>query len=326
MRIIQPHIKIDYSKHLIGGHMSKKYAYIDCFEEIKEIPLRNPFIKYLGNKTLKKHIIKKFPNTIEDILYANSAGYYIKLPVIKQMVYEDDDYITNVIDTFNQQLIQYDIDVLVLDNALKKYCSKFNAPVSQGGALGLYYIEEVLEEVKKRIKKPDKDLRYVIIDGPTTDCEYVLDHVTQDMNALTLVTDNPIRYEDKLNEIYTESGLAVQVKSKDPRQELTGDIIIQCNNQGDKLFYCYQDKGILLDFLSSEEMLNQIKIKRPDLVLINKFAVTYSDEKWNADLLLGIILSSDRFIKNMYLYGYRYNIKDRIDKVLKKYPVKFELD
>lgn len=306
--------------------MQKKYAYIDCFEEIKEIPFRNPFIKYLGNKTVKKHIIKKFPNTIEDILYANSAGYYIKLPVVKPMVYEDEDYINNVIETFNQHLVQYDIDVLVLDHALKKYTNQFKAPVSIGGALGIFYIDHVLEEVKKKLDKPDKDLRYIIVDGPTTDCEYVLDHVAGDMNALTLVTDNPNRYEEKLEDIYEESGLAVQVKSKDFRQELEGDIIIQCNNKSDKLFYCYEPRSILVDFLSTEDVIDQIKIKRPDIELVDKFDIIYSGEKWNADLLLGIILNSDRFIKNMYLYGYRYNIKDKIDKVLKKYPVKFNIE
>lgn len=306
--------------------MQKKYAYIDCFEEIKEIPLKNPFIKYLGDKNLKKHIIKKFPNTIEDILYANSAGYYIKLPVIKPMVYEDEDYINNVIETFNQHLLQYDIDVLVLDNALKKYHNQFKAPVSVGGTLGLFYIGDVLKEIKNKVKKPEKDLRYIIVDGPTTDCEFVLDHVAQDMNSLILVTDHPNRYADKLEEIYEDSGLAVQVKSKDFRQELEGDVIIQCNNTGDKLFYCYQSHSILIDFLSTEDMLNQIRIKRPDIDLVNKFDVIYSGEKWNADLLLGIILNSDRFVKNMYLYGYRYNIKDKIDRVLKKYPVKFNID
>lgn len=306
--------------------MQKKYAYIDCFDEIKEIPIKNPFIKYLGDKTLKKHIIKKFPNTIEDILYANSAGYYIKLPVVKPMVHEDEDYIKNVIETFNRQLFQYDIDVLILDNALKKFHSQFEAPVSVGGILGMYYIEDVLKEVKKKVRKTEKDLKYIVIDGPTTDCEYVLDHAAQDMNSLTLVTDNPNRYDEKLEQIYDESGLAIQVKNKDFRQELEGDIIIQCNSKQEKLFYCFQSKSVLIDFLSPEDSLNQIKIKRPDIEIVDKFDIIYSGEKWNADLLLGIIINSDRFMKNMYLYGYRYNIKDRIDKVLKKYPIKFNIE
>ncbi|PKM95163.1 MAG: hypothetical protein CVU84_07520 [Firmicutes bacterium HGW-Firmicutes-1] len=305
--------------------MGKRYAYVDCFEEIKQIPFGNPLIKFCGDKTIRKHSIKKFPNTIEDISYGSVPGFYIRIPVIKPTKQEDEDYITSIIQAFNQHLINYDIDILILDDALKRYRRQFNMSISDGGILGVLYINEVIEEAKKRIHKPYKDIRYVIVDGASTDTEYVLDHAAYDMNTLTLVTETPSRYESKLADIYDECGLAVQVKGKGLRQQIDGDIIIHCNKDNDKLYYCYQDNGILIDFVSSEEVLLQTKIKRKDLAIIHKFEPNYLEQKWNADILLGIILNSDRVLKNMYVHGYRYNVKDRIDKALNKYPIKFEL-
>ncbi|PKM51291.1 MAG: hypothetical protein CVV02_06715 [Firmicutes bacterium HGW-Firmicutes-7] len=305
--------------------MQKRYAYVDCFEEINEIPLGNPLIRFCTDKMIKKHLIKKFPNTIEEISYANIPGYYIKIPIIKPTKKEDEDYITSIIQSFNQHLINYDIDILVLDSTLKKYRHQFNLAVSIGGTLGLLYINEIIQEAKKEINKPSKEIRYVIVDGASTDVEFVLDHAAYDMNSLTLVTETPSRYEKKLAEIYEETGLAIQVKDKRLRQEIEGDLVIQCNKDHDKLFYCYQANAVLIDFFSDEEVLLNTKIKRKDLCIINTFDSYYLDQKWSSDLLLGIILNSDLALKNMYLHGYRNNVKDRIDKVLKKYPVKFEL-
>lgn len=305
--------------------MLKRYAYVDCFEEMNKVPLGNPLIKFCSDKTIKKHLIKKFPNTIEDVTYANVPGYYIKIPIIKKVKQEDEEYIINIIQAFNEQLINYDIDILILDSTLKKYKHHFNTSVSNGGTLGLLYINEIIEEAKKNIQKPSKDIRYVIVDGSFADTQYVLDHTAHDINSLTLVTEMPDHYENKLAEIYEESGLAIQVKGKSLRQVIEGDIIIQCNKDYDKLFYCYQSNVILIDFLSSVESLLQAKIKRKDLNIVSTFDSYYLDQKWTADLLLGIILNGDRVLKNMYLHGYRDNVKERIDKALKKYPVKFEL-
>ncbi|MBC7960731.1 MAG: hypothetical protein H7X94_12780, partial [Vallitaleaceae bacterium] len=69
--------------------MPIKYAYVDCFDEMKELPLKNPLIKYLGEKTLKKYIVNKFPNTIEELTCAGSHGYTIKIPLIKPLEPED---------------------------------------------------------------------------------------------------------------------------------------------------------------------------------------------------------------------------------------------
>ncbi len=86
-----------YTKHKIRDPMSKKYAYVDCFEEMKEVPIKNPLVKYLGDQALKKYIITKFPNSIEEVVYANSPGYNIRIPLIKPLQDEDVSYINEVI-------------------------------------------------------------------------------------------------------------------------------------------------------------------------------------------------------------------------------------
>lgn len=305
--------------------MKKRYAYIDCFEELREIPFKNPLIKYFGEKAIKNHIIKRFPFCIEDIFYANKEGYHIKIPFINTFENEEDYYISKFFQAFNQNLLKYDIDILVLNEALKKYSYIFNITVSRGKTLGTIYIDKILEEIKKEIITPEKNIRYVIVDGITSDSEFILDHITDNINSLILVTDNPIRYEEKIQEIYNETGLAIEIKDKSLHQNIEGDIIIQCNKNKEKLFYCYGNNSFLIDFISDEDAINQIKIKREDLKIMSKFEPIYLDEKWNPDLLLGIMLNEERFLKNMYIHGYRYSTKEKIDNILSRYPVNFRV-
>ncbi len=205
------------------------------------------------------------------------------------------------------------------------YKKEFLMTTSNPTSLGLFFIHKILNQAKIMLSIMEKDIRYILVDGPSTDSEYVLDHICENANALTLVTDQPKRYEDKLEEIYQEWGLAVQVRSKNLQQKLKGDIIINCSRDYDKLFYCYDSGAILIDFLSQEDILYRTKIKRQDLKIIHQFDAYYSEEKWPSDILMGILLSQERLIRNIYLGGYRYNLKEKIDKVLKVYPMEFKL-
>lgn len=305
--------------------MSKKYAYVDCFEEMKELPLKNPLIRYLGEKAIKKYIVAKFPNSIEEVTYADSPGYYIRIPLIKPLQIEDETYIREVIHVFNEHIEYEDIQVLILNQALVPYKQEFMVTTANNTSLGLFYIQKVLNKAQVMSNKKEKDIRYILIDGPSTDSEYVLDHLCENVNALTLVTDQPKRYEEKLEEIYQEWGLAIQIRNKSLHQKLEGEIIINCSRQYNKLFYCYDHGALLIDFLSSEDALYKTKSRRQDLKIIHQFDAYYKEERWEAEILMGILLNEDRLIKNIYLGGYRYNLKEKIDKVLARYPVKFEL-
>lgn len=305
--------------------MENKYAYIDGFQEIKDIPFKNPFIKYFKDKAIKKHMIKHFPNTMEDISYANKSGYYIKIPILKSLPSEDEYYINNIISAFNQHLTNYDVDILVLDPSLKKYKEQFKAIVAMGETLGILYISEIIKEVKQSLSKEEKDIRFVLIDGVSSDTEYVLDHIVEDTNALILVTDEPAKYEDKLFKIYEEFGLAVELRDKAFRQNIEGDIIIHCSNKIDKLFYYYDKGSVVLDFMSHEKELQKMKMKRNDLKIVYNVEPYFEDEKWNADLLLGVLLNKEYVLKNAYRYGYSPRAKDKIDLGLQKYKMTFDL-
>lgn len=301
--------------------MKKRYATLNCCKELREIPFKNPFIKHCGNKMIQKHILKRFPLGIKEILLANQEGYSIQFPLL--YTNEDEEYIGKVIQGFNQHLVHYDLNILIVDEKLKKYKDYFNLTVSEGKNLGILYIRNILEVIKNEIDVPDKMLKYVIVDGPSSDSEYILDHITDGINSLIFVTDNPMRYEKKFQEIYEETGLAIQVKGKRIHQDIEGDIIIQCNNMNDKLFYCYQDDCTIVDFTLDKDSIQNIKLKRKNLKIISEFTPFYLEKKWDPDLLLGIILNQERIARNIYIHGYKYSVKEKIDNILDRYPVNF---
>lgn len=318
---------INYNKYNIREvYMYKRYAYIDCFGEIDEVPFSNPFIKLFGIKSIKKHILKNFPYTIDDIIYQGIDGYKIKIPIITSInCDEDEEYIKIVIESFNRLIHKYNINVLILCEKMKSYISEFDTMVALGEELGILYIQEILDEVKKGIEKEEKDISYVLIDGVSTNTEYILDTVTKNINSLILVTDIPNRYEEKLQEIYLDTGLAIQIRSKSINQEINGDIVINCSKTYDKLFYCFHEDAKIIDFLSSKEKKQSIKSKRKELEIISDYNAELNGEKLSSDIILGLLLNQNRVFRSMYLYGYRNGMHKRINDMKQKYKIQFKL-
>lgn len=305
--------------------MKKRYAYIECYSKINEIPFSNPLIKYLGNNYIKKHIIKRFPFSIQEVSYAGKDGYHIKIPFINSFENEDNKYVSKFFQAFNRQLLKYDINIIILEERLKRYSHEVDNIILEGRRLGLIYINKILNIIKEEINILEKDIKYIIVDGSVSDTRYLLDNITENINSLILITNNPEKYEEKLQEIYENTGLAIETKGKDIHQGIEGHIIIQCNYNNEKLFYCYEENSILIDFLADIESINQIKAKRKSLKVISQIEPYYLEQKWNPDLLLGIILNEERILKTMYLYGYKDNSKIKINNILNKYPVNFHV-
>lgn len=306
--------------------MYKRYACLDFFEEIGEVPFNNPFVKLFGVNYIKKYMLKKFPYTIDEICHQGIEGYSIKIPIITSIKCdEDEEYIKTVIESINRLLLKYNINVLIFCEKMKPYISEFDTMVALGEELGILYMQEILEEVKKGLEKEEKDISYVLVDGTSTNTEYILDTITKNINSLILVTDHPNRYEDRLQDIYLDTGLAIQIRSKNINQEINGDIVINCSKSYDKLFYCFDDNAKVIDFLSSKEKKQSIKQKRKELEIISDFNAELNGEKLSSDIILGLLLNQNRIFRSMYLYGYRKGMNKRINDMKQRYKIQFEL-
>jgi hypothetical protein len=306
--------------------MYKKYAYIDCFNDELKLPFKNPLIKYLSPLKIKKKIEKKFPCVVEEIAFRGIEGYKIKIPIITSINYiEDEEHIKKVIEKFNAFIRTYPVDILVLAPSLQKYVPEFEMMVAKEEMLLLLYIDKIIQKILQLSSKGNKDFTYIIIDGNPLITEYVLDIICDNINYLTLVTDTPSRYEEKLQEIYLETGLTIEITNKSIHQQLAGDIIINCSKTYDKLFYCYSQQAYVIDFVSESDKIEAIQNKRKDLRILNKFTATFEGEMINNDMLAGLLLNENRILRNMYLYGYRNSMKETIGKLKNKYDIQIRM-
>ena len=306
--------------------MYKKYAYIDCFSSLSEVPFNNPFCQWMKAKTIKKKILKKFPHIIEDIQFLGTDGYAIKIPVITSInFYDDEEYIKKVIKRFNGIILKYNISVLILSGPLQEYQEEFTTLVSNGKELGILFVDRVLGKVKRHMTKKEKDLKYMIVDGNNTKTEFILDLICDGINSLTLATENPSRYEERLQSIYNETGLVVQMRNKALNQEFEEDIYINCNYQQDKLFYCFKKDAIVLDFVSKEEKLANIYRNRSDLRVVSDILLDNSKHDITSDLIFGIMLNTHRLLRSMFIYGYRDSMKEKINQIKDQYLLSIKL-
>lgn len=308
--------------------MYKKIAYVDCYSHIKEAPIYMPFCKFLKPKTIKKKLLKKFPYTIETTEYLGEENYLVKLPIITSInEMEDEEYIKKVIKEFNSKILRYNINVLVLCEELKCYGEYFDIQVAKERFLGLLYISRLIKEVNEIISKQPKDIKYVILDGNNSLAAYIIDNIGQNINSLTLVTEDPQKYEEITHRVYNDSGLAIQVIKNNIVQEIQGDIIINCCREYNKHFYCWQKKAILVDFISNKEIIKDILAKRKDIKIIYDINVSIENKLISDDIVLAIMLNNNRVLRSFYAYNYRSEMKERILEIIKSYgkDMEFEL-
>lgn len=300
--------------------MYKKYAIISCSENIQEIKFSNPLIKYFPNKYIIKYILKKLPLNISQVKYLDNTGLEIKLPIVPSM-YNNEEYIRAIIEEFNDRLLIYNINVIILSNQLLNYRNDFKCLIADEKHVQFLYINKVIKKVTNLVDKELKDMNFVIIDGDNSRTRYIIDTIYKDINSLTVITSHPETYEEIVEEIYEDTGLAVQITNYNVNQHISSDIIINCNEDNNKVFYCFSEGSYIIDFISNNNQIRNMMIKRSDINIITNIDMYVDNHLISKDLFHGVLLNENRIIRSIYLYGYRDTMFDRLNTILNKYNV-----
>ena len=300
--------------------MYKKYAIVRCAEDINDIPFRFSIIKHFPKNYIRNYLIKKTPLDVVDINYFANEGLEIKLPIITSIINdENEEYIKKIINNFNRKLLQYNVNVIILSQPLKTYKKYFDSIVADANEVQILYIKNIINKLLNFINKELKHIKFAIIDGYNSTTDYIIDNIYSDINALTIVTSRPEKYEEKLEQIYDETGLAIQITNTSITQEIDSDIIINCSNERDKLFYCFKEDAYIIDFVSDDTKIKDIMIKRSDITIITTADFYVDNQLISKDLFHGLLLNQNRLLRSMYLYGYKSGMTDRINSILNKY-------
>ncbi|MCT4599161.1 MAG: hypothetical protein N4A50_14935 [Vallitalea sp.] len=300
--------------------MYKNYAIISCSEDMQQIKFTNPLIKYYPNKYIMKYILKKLPLNVSEVDYLDNKGLEIKLPILPS-IFNEEEYIKAIIEEFNDKLLIYNINVIILSKELQNYRNDFKCLIADEKHVQFLYINKVIEQVINLIHKELKDMNFVIIDGDNSKTRYIIDNIYKDINSLTVITSHPESYEEIVEEIYDDTGLAVQITNYNVNQNISSDIIINCNQDNDKVFYCFSEGSYIIDFVSDENKIRNIMIKRSDINIVTNIDMYVNNHLISKDLFHGVLLNENRIIRSIYLYGYRDTMFDRLNTIKNKYNI-----
>ncbi|GMQ57882.1 hypothetical protein AN1V17_22770 [Vallitalea sediminicola] len=265
--------------------------------------------------------MKKLPLNISEIDYLGNVGLDIKLPITEEEI-TDVEYIKAIIDEFNKRHLIYNINSLVISKELKDYRDEFESIIANEKAIQFLYMDKIIKKIINLINKELKEMNFVIIDGDNSKTRFIIDHLYQGINSLTIVTSKPEVFEERVEEIYNETGLAVGLTNYNVNQEIASDIIINCSSDKDKIFYSFDEGSYIIDFISEDDKVRNILIKRNDINMITDVDMYVDGHLMSKELFHGILLNENRLLRSMFLYGYKTNMCDRLSKIKSKYHVR----
>lgn len=304
--------------------MYKKIAKISTCSTLSDLKIRNPLFRLYKDKKLKEKLLKKYPFNTTDSTFLDESGYHIQLPIITSKGHlEDENYVQAVIEKINYILLKLDVHIVILESCLLQYKQAIQCVVADGKDLGVIFIKELIEKAKTLVEKPSKDISYILVEGEKDYTDYVLNKMTEGINALTLITDNSDRYEMRLQQILEDTGLIVELEEKQLKQSIFGDLVIDCSNGEHKMYYSYHKETIILGTLFPLEVAKNIVAKRKTLKIIYDFDIIYKGKVMEKDILFAKLLNDSRILRSMQQFGYREGYGEKIDELFKRYPIEF---
>ncbi|QUI21561.1 hypothetical protein HZI73_04295 [Vallitalea pronyensis] len=300
--------------------MYKKYAVLRCASDIHDLPLRNPLMRYMPKKMRRGHILKRLPAFASEVNHLDLTGLDITLPIMEEELCHE-QYVKDVISEWNQKAMLYNINATVLSKELRPFRDTFNGLIADKNHIQFLYMDAVIEEIIKRSHKELKDMNFVLIDGDNSRTTYIMNQIYDHINNLTIITSQPEHFEKSIEAIYEETGLAVWITNYNITQRIPSDIIINCSQHSNKVFYCFDEGSYMIDFISDDDKIKNILIKRSDIHLVTEVDMLVESRLMNKELFHGILLNENRILRSMYMYGYKSTMFEKVSQILGKYQV-----
>ncbi len=300
--------------------MYKEYAVLRCAVDIHDLPLGNPLIRYMPKKMRRDHVLKRLPLSVSQVNHLNHTGLDITLPIMEEDLLNP-EYVKEVIHEWNQKAMLYNVNATILSKELRPFSEDFNGLIASKTSVQFLYMNAVIEKIVERSHKELKDVNFVLIDGDNSRTTFIMNQIYDHINNLTIITSRPEQFEESIEEIYQETGLAVWVTNYNITQKIPGDIIINCSPNQDKVFYCFDEGSYMIDFISEDDKIKNIIIKRDDIHIVTEVDMHVEHRPINKELFHGVLLNENRILRSMDLYGYRSTMFTKVQQIISKYQV-----
>lgn len=306
--------------------MQKKFTCFNFAESLNDIPFSMFLKKYRKINSIKKVLLKKVPLKLSIIKMFDVEGFIVQLPLTYDIFYDKDEYfIKNILKESTNLMQDENSIIFIYPHELLPYVVDFNVLVTDNKAIPFFFMNQIIEKCIRYTKKPQKDLHFVIIDGADTLSQYCIDLIYKNINYLTIVTNRREYFEDKINEIFKETGLIVELVTESLQKRLESDIIINCSKENNKNFYYFNKQSIIIDFISSSQQIRNIMIKRKDIIVIDSISLKINGELIDTVLAQAAILTDNRILRRWVFHGYSNDMLDKILQAINHYDFSIQV-
>ena len=154
-----------------------------------------------------------------------------------------------------------------------------------------FFIMDIIKFVvnHKVVGKSLQNLEVVVLDGNEKDVDIIIDLIYPYINHLTIVSDKPERFKQKVEDIFSDLGLNMQVLSYTKGAISQGDIIIDTHYDDPSVIHLCKPQALYLDIGNHIEKTMMLLERQKEVLVVDRFLLIKEGEVVNttkAELLL----------------------------------------
>ena len=257
----------------------KKVAYLHWAKTSDEIDLSHNWVKKLPSFLKDNYIMKYCPLKMKEIPLLETAFFEVQLPfTLEEVNKKSDHYIQKFLDRVMEVLKENKIKMICFTEEANN-TFEYSIPKSKGEySIPFFVYGGILKVAGKTLQHT----KVTILDGQNKTTDLILDLIYPHVNYLNIVSDHPERFKVKSEEIYGDVGLNLQLLSHNKKIALEkSDVIIDCRDEFHTDFYYCNKKAVYFYIGTNKEIVKNIVIKCPHLMVIDDFILSLQGKKYS---------------------------------------------
>lgn len=282
-----------------------QYAQMYFAEKEEDIPINRYLLKLppaFRDRILKWKLAMKY----EEITVWGVPGERIQMPMTYTMYRKMHLPIRrSIFKKMESKLLQRGITHVLLPKVLKT-SPFFNIQDCKGDHVKPFFIMEAIRFIsnQKKTSKDLKDLEIIILDGNIKDVNMIVDFIYPHVNYLTIITENPEDFTEKVENIFDDVGLNVRIASYNKATISQGDIIIDTHYDDPGIIHYCKKHALYIDMGNHIEKTIMLLEKQNTVHVIDEFLLIQNEEVLSIDQAELILV-----MKGMFRQDYNETMK-----------------
>ena len=249
-----------------------QYAELYFAEKEDDIPINKYLMKLAPS--IRNRIIKwKVPLKYEGETIWDIKGERVQLPMTYTMYRTMASTMKKgLFQKIEKRLLKRDISYVIQPNTMR-VCPFKAIEECTGNDIKPFFIMDIIRFISNNrlINKDLKDLEVMILDGNKKDVYRMIELVYPYINYLSIITNEPERFENLAKNIFDDVGLNIQVLSYNKTAIAQGDIIIDTHYDDPSVIcFCKKD-AVYIDMGNHLEKTAMLLERQQHIPVINDF-------------------------------------------------------